>query len=131
FDQIGSYKVNLRITDDTGKFKVATQEIQVTDANIPKAVINIPTADGKYYANVQSSFQADNSTSPNGKITKYEWDFGDGSSKANTRSANHIYKSQGLYEVTLTVTDETNVSGSSTQKIKVEQQASAPIAVIT
>lgn len=131
FEQIGTYKVSLRVTDETNQFKVISQEIEVTDENVPKAVIEVPTNDGKYYANVQYSFQAENSTSPNGRITKYEWDFGDGSAKANTRTSNHIYKTPGLYELTLTITDETNVNGSASKQIKVEQQASAPIAVIS
>lgn len=130
FEQIGTYKVNLRITDGNNQFKISSQEIEVTDENVPKAVIDIPTKDGKYFSNIQYAFQAENSTSPNGKITKYEWDFGDGSAKANTRTANHIYKTQGLYEVILTVTDETNLTGTASENIKVEQQASAPLAVI-
>lgn len=131
FDQVGIYPVNLRVTDNTGQFKVVTKNITVTASNVPAPVIEIPTTDGKYYTNVQYSFLGEKTTSPNGKINKYEWDFGDGTPKANTRTANHIYKTSGTFDVTLTATDETNVSGTLTQKIKVEIADTAPIAAIT
>jgi PKD repeat protein len=131
FDQVGTYKVNLRVTDNTGQFKTVTKEITVQGPNVPTPVIDIPTQDGKYYSNVQYTFLAEKSTSPNGKIEKFEWDFGDGSPKANTRTANHIYKTTGTFDVTLVVTDDTGVKGELSQKIKVETAESAPIAVIT
>lgn len=131
FDQVGTYKVNLRVTDNTGQFKIATREITVSGSTLPTAVINIPTKDGKYFTNVQYVFEADKSSSPTGKIVKYSWDFGDSSSRANTRTANHIYKTAGTFEVGLTVIDDSGASGQSTQKIKLEAAPTAPIAAIT
>jgi PKD repeat protein len=131
FNQVGKYKVNLRVTDNTGQFAVVSQEIDVSAPNIPVALINIPTTSGKYFSGVQYSFQGDKSTSPAGTIQKYEWDFGDGSPKANVRLATHTYKSPGTYDVNLTVTDDAGKTGNVTQTIKIELQASAPIAVIT
>ncbi|HLG25343.1 MAG TPA: PKD domain-containing protein [Candidatus Gracilibacteria bacterium] len=131
FTQVGAFKVNLRVTDNTGQFKVGTKEIVVESANIPTAVIEIPTTSGKYFVGQQYSFQAEKSTSPNGQIDKYEWIFGDGTKVANTRTATHTYKTAGDYEVTLTVTDETGSEGEASQKIKLETPESAPIAIIT
>lgn len=130
FEQVGTYAVSLRVTDSTGSFKVVTKEITVEGANIPTAVINIPTTDGKYYAGQQYTFEAEKSSSPNGSIEKYEWDFGDGSAKANTRTASHTYKETGEYEVILKATDEENKTGESALKIKVDTRESAPSAVI-
>lgn len=130
FDKVGKYTVNLRITDNTGQYAIASKELEVTAPNIPVAVISIPTQTGKYFSGIQYSFQGEKSTSPLGSIEKYEWDFGDGSSKANTRTATHTYKTAGSYEVILKVTDETGESGESSQKITVDQQESSPIAVI-
>lgn len=130
FDQIGKYKVNLRVTDNTGQFAIGTQEVEVTTSNAPVAVIDIPTQTGKYFAGTQYTFDAGKSASPVGKIEKYEWDFGDGTAKANTRTATHTYKTAGDYEVLLTVTDDQKQTGDTSQKIKVETQESAPIAII-
>lgn len=130
FEQQGTYKVNLRVTDNTGQFEVGSKEITVTPPNVPMAMIDIPTTNGKYFTGTQYTFLGEKSVSPNGEIKKYEWDFGDGSPKANTRTSNHIFKSQGTYEVHLTVTDETGVTGEGTNTIKVEVAESAPIASI-
>jgi PKD repeat protein len=131
FDQIGSYTVNLRITDNTGQFEVVSKEIVVEGTNLPTAVIEIPTTDGRYYSGTQYSFMAEKSSSPAGRIIRYEWDFGDQTPKATTRTATHIYKNAGNYEATLTVIDEKSNIGQSTQKISVETPVGAPLAAIT
>lgn len=130
FAQTGKYTINLRVTDNIGTFEVASSEITVEGANIPTAVIGIPTTDGKYYAGRQYTFEGEASSSPAGKIEKYSWDFGDGSAKATTRTATHTYDEPGEYEVILLVTDETGKEGEASQKIKVEMQEAAPIAKI-
>jgi PKD repeat protein len=130
FEKVGTYKVNLRITDNTGQFAVSTEEIEVSGEKVPKAVIEIPTSDGKYFSGIQYTFKAEQSSSPNGDIEKYEWDFGDGTAKATTRTANHKYEEAGEYDVKLVVTDETGEKGESIMTIKVETPESAPIAVI-
>ncbi len=131
FDQSGTYTVNLRITDNTGQFAVASQDVVVALANVPTADIQIPTTDGHYYSGTQYTFQGDKSKSPSGRISKYEWDFGDQTPKATTRTATHVYKNAGNYEITLTVTDDQGAQGQATQKINVEVPTGAPLAAIT
>ncbi|MBD3328040.1 PKD domain-containing protein [Candidatus Peregrinibacteria bacterium] len=131
FDQLGTYTVNLRVVDNTGQSKVASQTVEVSSDSAPSAVITIPTDDGNYYVGQQYSFRAERSTSPNGEIVKYEWDFGDGTSKANTRTASHSYDEPGEYEVYLKVTDEEGAIGESREIIEVEMAESAPIPVIS
>jgi len=128
FEQVGKYTVNLRVTDNTGQFAIVSQEIDVQGPNLPVSVIEIPTADGNYYAGSQYSFQGEKSTSPSGSITGYEWDFGDQTPKASTRTATHTYKAAGDYIVALTVTDETGAKNQGTKKITVENPVGSPIA---
>lgn len=130
FDKVGNYAVKLRVTDNSGQSDVLTKQIEIGGPDIPVANIDIPTQDGKYYLNQQLLFLGEKSTSPNGTITKYEWDFGDGSPKSNTRTANHIYQKTGTYEVVLTVTDESGKVGSSTFKITVTTAELPPVASI-
>lgn len=131
FEQVGKYTVNLRVTDNTGQFAIVSKDIEVQGPNLPTATIEIPTTDGNYYVGTQYSFQADKSTSPAGKITGYEWDFGDQTPHASTRTATHTYKAAGDYVVALTVTDSEGAKNQSTQKIKVENPVGTPIAAFT
>jgi len=131
FNGEGDYDVKLRITDNTGNSAIAEKKITVTGPDVPVAVINIPTTDGKYYFGKQLAFLGDQSTSPTGTIVKYEWDFGDGTPKANTRTANHTYKEAGLYEVILKVTDDSGKTGQISQKITLVAEEQPPQAIIT
>lgn len=131
FEQAGTYTVNLRVTDNTGQFAIASHDIVVGGPNLPTVVIDIPTTDGRYYTNTQYSFSGEKSTSPAGKITKYEWDFGDQTPKASTRTATHIYKTAGNYEVTLTATDEKGGKSDASKKITVETPVGALLPAFT
>jgi PKD repeat protein len=130
FNGEGEYEVKLRVTDNTGKTAIVSKKIIAGGPDVPIAVIDIPTTDGKYYVGKQLTFLGEKSTSPNGDINKYEWDFGDGSPKANTRTATHTYKTAGLYEVILKVTDETDKTAQSAQKITLATADQSPTAVI-
>jgi PKD repeat protein len=58
-------------------------------------------------------FVGSNSYDPDGVITNYLWDFGDGT---NSTLANptHVYTTAGTYTATLLVTDNSNATGSAT-----------------
>lgn len=131
FDREGDYQVKLRITDNKGQSATVTKTISAGGPDLPVADIDIPTDSGKYFVSKQLTFLGEKSTTPNGEIKKYEWDFGDGSPKATTRTATHTYKTAGLYEVILRVTDSDGKIGTNSQKIKLEVAESAPEAVIT
>jgi PKD repeat protein len=64
-------------------------------------------ANGPYNGTVGIPVQFDGSGSsdPDGTITAYEWDFGDGSSGVGPNPT-HVYATAGTYNVTLTVTDD-------------------------
>lgn len=52
-----------------------------------------------------------NKSKDDGKIVKYEWNFGDGET-AEGNKTNHVYKVPGKYIVELTVTDDKGISAS-------------------
>ncbi len=131
FEREGQYEVGLRVADNTGQFSEPYyMTINIVGENAPTAEIEIPTDDGNYYVGEQITFLGEDSESPNGEIEKYQWDFGDESTQANTRTATHTYNQPGTYEVTLTVTDEENSIGTSRLKIELENREAAPIAQI-
>ncbi|RJS69430.1 PKD domain-containing protein [Methanophagales archaeon] len=74
----------------------------------------------KPVVNQPVTFDASSSYDPDGNITSYEWDFGDGNVTSTTHEIlNHSYSEAGSYEVTLTVTDDDGVTNSTTKEITV------------
>lgn len=91
-----------------------------------------PSASFAYSPNVpeageQVTFNASESSNPEGEIGKYKWDFdGDGTTdlSSTTPQATHTYESAGTYNASLTVTEpkelENPKSNTTTLKIPVE-----------
>lgn len=66
----------------------------------------IADAGGPYEGLVDASVTFDGTgSSDDGTIVAYDWDFGDGSSGAGAVT-DHVYTESGIYEVSLTVTDD-------------------------
>jgi PKD repeat protein len=65
------------------------------------------------------------STDPDGVITSYRWEFGDGSPVATTPTADHTYAA-GTYTARLVVTDDRGASSSKTLQIVVSPPAPSP-----
>ena len=55
--------------------------------------------------NLEVSFDTSASSDPDGTIVSYEWDFGDGTTGTGP-TPSHSYATDGVYAVTLTLTDE-------------------------
>jgi len=62
------------------------------------------------------TFDGSGSYDPDGVITSYEWDFGDGHSSSSNITT-HSYSTSGVYNVTLTVTD--NIGAQCTERVMV------------
>ncbi|MBI2638032.1 PKD domain-containing protein [Candidatus Peregrinibacteria bacterium] len=127
YEKVGTYKVSLRVTDSTGALATNSIEIEVTVPDTPVPAITVEGVEGdELELNKPYVFSGASSTSPTGKIEKYTWDFGD-NGKAATRSATHIYKEAGDYDVVLTVTDSSKKQGQVTKRFKVKAPAQAPL----
>jgi PKD repeat protein len=64
------------------------------------------------------SFDATGSNDPDGSITSYEWEFGDGTT-ATGRTVTHDYATAGNYTVALTVTDGEGATNTATRTVRV------------
>lgn len=78
-----------------------------------------PTAAFTYdCSDLSCSFDGSASSDPDGSISSYAWNFGDGTNGSGA-TANKAYASGGTHTVTLTVTDNGGASGSSSQSVTV------------
>ncbi len=62
------------------------------------------------YPPLETTFDASSSTSPNGAVLNYEWDFGDGEVGKGV-VVTHTYEEKGIYQVTLLITDSSGDTG--------------------
>ena len=75
-------------------------------------------------------FDASDSSDPDGTITSYHWDFGDGSTGSG-KITTHTYDRKGTFTVTLTVTDDDGTTDSTSKTITVIEANRAPKADFT
>jgi PKD repeat protein len=95
----GTYDVTLTVTSSKGKTASVTHPVQVTRIN------QKPTAAFSFSCDqLECSFDGSNSEDPDGDVTDYAWDFGDGDTGSGS-TVDHTYASAGNRTVTLTVTD--------------------------
>lgn len=81
----------------------------------PVALIRAMPTVGKPPLTVQ--FNGADSYDPDGSITAYKWDFGDGA-QATGATVSHTYTGAGFYPVTLTVVDDAGKGGKDTVIIR-------------
>jgi PKD repeat protein len=115
----GTYTANLTIQDNDGASSTANATITVNDNKPPVARINANPTSGK--APLTVTFDASGSYDPDGNITSYSWDFGDGSQGSGTQIS-HTYSAARTYAVTLTVRDNQGAHGDTTATIDVTEK---------
>jgi hypothetical protein len=85
-------------------------------------VLPYPSANFAWYeaaAGQPVEFDGSASTSPNGPITSWDWNFGD-SSTATGQSLNHTFATAGSYTVTMSVTDSRGATSSNQALVLVQ-----------
>jgi PKD repeat protein len=103
----GRYSLVLHADDGKGLPNSRMQTTRIVHVNrSPEAVAG---PDRMVCPGDTVSFDADLSRDIDGTITRYEWDFGDGT-KAEGAQVDHAYAAPGTYAVTLTVTDDAGSS---------------------
>jgi len=105
----GIYTVTLIVTDDAGADGTASTSATIAMGNIEP----MANANGPYSGTVGAAIMFDGSAShdADGMITAYNWDFGDGTTGSGVNPT-HSYTAVGMYNVTLTVTDDAGATNS-------------------
>ena len=115
----GKYVVTLTVKDNLGARTSETVSIDASapnEAPVAKFVVTPPT--GKAPLNV--TLTSDGSYDPDGAIGNRHWTFSDGGDYWGT-TAFHTFNRPGTFTVTLTVFDNDNATGSSSQTVVVTQ----------
>lgn len=105
------------VTDDAGANGFEVDSIMiVAEVNQPPTAVAGP--DRSVLIGRPVVFDGSASSDPDGSITAYEWDFGDGTT-ASSVVATHTYTAPGTYTVRLTVTDDDGATGFDEAQVRV------------
>ena len=115
FKEAGKHDVKLIVTDNTGLTSRVTKTVTVY-TNEP--LVHFDYSPDRSKPNEVVTFDASSSFDPNGKIVKYSWEFGDGTTGEGV-VVKHPYTSDGEYSTTLTVTDSEGTKVSQTRLVTV------------
>jgi len=104
FTTPGKYKVALTVKDNSGTETDTVSDTMMVTVNA-QPLAN--AGENQLVTASEVKFDGTASKDADGKITRYQWDFGDGFSSDEAAPA-HVYSKTGTYNVKLTVTDDTN-----------------------
>ena len=127
FNKSGTYPVKLTVRDDGNLSNTYVLDIVIKN-NVPVPILS--ASPNPVLSQTLVSFFGNNSYDSDGNITKYAWDFGDGTVIAQgTTFESHTYSKPGTYKSSLTVTD--NIGDSSTANLLITVTNRNPVARIT
>jgi PKD repeat protein len=111
YAKAGVYRATLTITSDSNapSCRAVSSRHLVTVNDPPQAAVK---SSQLVAVDEEVLFDASASRDPDGAITSYEWDFGDGN-KGSGVTARHNYRAPGTYKVKLTVRDNAGLGNSS------------------
>ena len=137
FATAGIYSVTLTVTDDDGNSDSITLSITVVSpVSEPTGVIP-PIANFAYLpaqpaAGAIILFNATLSSDPDGSIASFAWDFnGDGEADSLAAIVDYSFAEDGVYDVTLTVTDDSGSTDTLTLQVTVGSGAVPPTPPVT
>jgi len=136
FDNVNPLESVLRIEPQVGEY-----EIEVIGANVPQerqpyalaitgridyeeetGPISADFDHDPVFPTEKDTVQfIDQSTSTEGDIVEWSWEFGDGAT-SEEKDPTHVYDKYGYYDVTLTVVDDTGLEDTEERTLKIEER---------
>ncbi len=124
FPAAGTYPVSLTVTDNAGATDTASQDVTVALDNVaPEAAIDVTCVE------LACDFDGTESSDSDGSIASYLWDFGDSATSTDAETS-HTFAASGTYSVSLTVTDDGDLSDTVTEVVEVTVGNQPPVAAI-
>ncbi len=131
FDQIGTYEVHLRVINKNNNVENYYRDIEIVPSDVPILSAKVDASPGLVGSiPFQIRFDASGSRSLKGTITKYEWDFGDGSNLQSGQSVSHVFDEPGFYTVKLSVADSQGNEADTSVEVEAMSISSIPEAII-
>ena len=127
----GTYYPQLTVVDNTGQSDTVNIPIVVNEVVLPenqKAIASIISSIPSATDPLTYFFDASQSYDPDGTITQYNWNFGDGTTGSG-QTVYHSFASEGVYTITLDVTDNDNETTTETTEVDCESPVSINIEV--
>lgn len=103
YDKSGTYKVVLTVTDNSNTTSASSSAELLVFVNEPPVA---SAGENQFLNTALAQFDGSSSYDNDGSISHYLWSFGDGK-KGNGVKVTHLYKKPGVYNVELTVIDNT------------------------
>ncbi len=123
YGKTGDFHVRLTVTDNRGAFSEAERFQNVAASKPPLALFSMNPTTGDL--NTSFHFDASASRDPDGKISQYNWGFGDGQ-VGHGVIVEHKFARGGDIPVTLTVQDDTGVPAFSTKIARISGGGGPP-----
>jgi PKD repeat protein len=118
FQNPGIQSVTLTMRDAAGTSASAQQNVTVTAAARPTVTFAVTPA--APVAGQLATFTATSTVAANHRITRFDWNWGDGSTSQTANAAiTHAFNAPGSYVVNVTVTDDLGQTASSSASVTV------------
>ncbi len=114
--------VTLTVTDDEGETASESVTVSIGGSTNEGPVANLSASATETTVGSAIDFDGSGSSDPDGSISSYQWDFGDGST-ASGATVSKSWDSAGDYTVTLTVTDDAGASDSASTTVSVQEDS--------
>ncbi|MBK5096886.1 MAG: PKD domain-containing protein [Gemmatimonadetes bacterium] len=121
----GTHSIRLIATDSEGAADTATVSISIGGVSNQD-----PTASFSFSCSNLTCTFTDGSTDPDGTIVAWSWQFGDGGT-SELQNPQHTFATAGMFDVTLTVTDDGGATDDAVRQVSVTPQNQGPTASFT